>query len=71
MKKYAKDLVKGDKVRPFFNEVTGKKRLYTILDGPFDCDGAFKDIYIEFKTDVVFEGDDTILIDPYQEVETL
>jgi hypothetical protein len=51
MIKYFTDLKAGDIVSPFVNEFTGKKdpKRIEILEGPFECEGAFKDFYVRYK----------------------
>ncbi len=65
----AMDLKPGDICRPFISEFdtfndspkrTSKQLL--IVDGPFECDGAFKDIFISFKTQGSRPDDDELLI---------
>ena len=60
----ASEMRPGDIVMPFISEHTMKrnKKRIEIIEGPFECEGSFKDIYIWFKT----RGgiDDTLYLHP-------
>ena len=62
----ASDLKPGDIVMPFIDERKGKftSRKWKIIDGPFDCKGSFKDIYITFKTKGPTPEDNEFIIQP-------
>jgi hypothetical protein len=64
----AKEMRPGDIVIPFIDEHTMKRtrKRIEIIDGPFECQGGFKDIYILFKT----KGgiDDELIIMPDEPV---
>jgi len=68
----ANELKAGDLVRPFISERTMKRTKKTILivDGPFECNGAFKDYYITFKTDDP-DNDNELFIHSDETVEVI
>lgn len=51
MKKYFNELKPGDIISPFVNEFTGKKdpKKIEILEGPFECEGAFNGFYVIYN----------------------
>ena len=81
MIKTANELKAGDLVRPFISERTMKRTKKTVLivDGPFECDGEFKDYYITFKIDdpdndneLLIHSDDMVeVIDKKQKLNTI
>ena len=79
--KLAKDLKKGDVVKPFINERTLKRSDTTLLvkSDMQECDGAFQGIYVMFDTEplkiesgiLCGQDLDQLLIQPEELVEVI